>query len=113
MESRSGRAAAKPGRNADYNPALAILLERLGRLDATLVDALVGSRRTQMLGAPEAERRIIAGPIRLAQVPDVEALRVQMGTAQAKVAQAADATKGGNSTKRIRLVLDIPSYGPE
>ncbi len=113
MESRSGRAAATPGRNADYNPALAILLERLGRLDATLVDALVDSRRTQMLGTPEAERRIIRGPIRLAQVPDVEALRVQMGTAQAKVAQAADATKGGNSTKRIRLVLDIPGYGPD
>jgi hypothetical protein len=113
MESRSGRAAATPGRNADYNPALAILLERLGRLDATLVDALVDSRRTQMLGTPEAERRIIRGPIRLAQVPDVEALRVQMATAQAKVAQAADATKGGNSTKRIRLVLDIPGYGPD
>lgn len=96
MESRNGRAAATPGRNADYNPALAILLGRLGRLDATLADALVDSRRTQMLGTPEAERRIITGPIRLAQVPDLEALRVQMGTAQAKVAQAADATKGGN-----------------
>lgn len=113
MESRSGRAAATPGRNADYNPALAILLERLGRLDATLADALVDTRRTQMLGTPEAERRIITGPIRLAQVPDVEALRVRMGTAQAKVAQTADATKGGNSTKRIRLVLDIPGYGPD
>ena len=26
MESRSGRAAGRPGRNADYNPALTVLL---------------------------------------------------------------------------------------
>jgi len=26
MESRSGRAAGRPGRNADYNPALTLLL---------------------------------------------------------------------------------------
>lgn len=112
MESRSGRSAGSPGRNADYNPALATLLNRLGRLDATLVDALVDSRTTQALGTPEAERRIVTGLIRLAQVPDIEALRVQMGTAQAKVAQAPDAMKGGNSTKRIRLVLDVPGYPP-
>jgi len=113
MESRSGRAAGSPGRNTDYNPALATLLERLGRLDGTLVDALVDSRTTQTLGTPEAERRIVAGPIHLARVPDVEALRVQMGTAQAKVAQTPDATKGGNSTKRIRLLLDVPGYAPD
>jgi hypothetical protein len=46
MESRSGRAAGRPGRNADYNSALTLLLERLARLDATLVDALVDSRKT-------------------------------------------------------------------
>src|ERR1700722_7826217 len=50
MESRSGRAAGRPGRNADYNPALTLLLERLARFDATLVDALVDSRKTQALG---------------------------------------------------------------
>ena len=42
----------------------------------------------------------------------MEALRVRMGTAQAKIAQEPDATKGGNSTKRIRLRLDVPGYGP-
>jgi len=112
MESRSGSAAGRPGRNTDYNPALAILLERLARLDATLVDGFVDSRITQTLGTPEAERKIVTGPIRLAQVPGIEALRIHMGTAQAKVAQAADATKGGNSTKRIRLLLDVPGYAP-
>ena len=113
MESRSGRAAGRPGRNADYNPALTLLLERLARLDATLADALVDSRKTQALGIPEVERRLITVPVRLALVPDMEALRVQMGTAQAKIAQEPDATKGGNSTKRIRLRLDVPGYGPD
>ncbi len=113
MESRSGRAAGRPGRNADYNPALTLLLERLARLDATLVAALVDSRKTQALGIPEVDRRLITEPVQLALVPDMEALRVRMGTAQAKIAQEPDATKGGNSTKRIRLRLDVPGYGPD
>jgi hypothetical protein len=112
MESRSGRVAGRPGRNADYNPALTLLLLRLARLDATLVDALVDSRKTATLGIPEAERRLITEPIQLAQVPDMKALRVRMGTAQAKIAQDVSATKGGNSTKRIRLRLDVPGHGP-
>ena len=113
MESRSGRAAGRPGRNADYNPALTLLLERLARLDASLVDALVDSGKTQALGIPEVERRLLTEPVRLSLVQDMEALRVRMGTAQAKIAQEPDATKGGNSTKRIRLRLDVPGYGPD
>jgi hypothetical protein len=113
MESRSGRAAGRPGRNADYNPALTLLLERLARLAATLVDVLVDSRKTQALGIPEAERRLITEPVQLALVADMEALRVRMGTAQAKIAQEPDATKGGNSTTRIRLRLAVPGYGPD
>jgi hypothetical protein len=113
MESRSGRATGRPGRNADYNPALTLLLERLARLDATLVAALVDSRKTQALGIPEMKRRLITEPVKLALVPDMEAFRAQMGTAQAKIAQEPGATKGGNSTKRIRLRLDVPGYGPD
>ena len=79
-------------------------------LTPTLVDALVDSRKTQALGIPEAERRLIPEPVRLALVPDMEALRVRMGTAQAEIAQEPDATKGGNSTKRIRLRFDIPGW---
>ena len=56
-------------------------------LDAVLVDALVDSRHTQALGVPEAERRLIQAPIRLALEPDTDALRRRLGTAQAKIAQ--------------------------
>lgn len=113
MDSRSGRAAGRPGRNADYNMALTKLLGRLAQLDATLAGALVDSRRTQALGLAEAHRRLIDEPVRLALIPDLEALRVRMGTRQAKIAQAPDATKGGNPTKRIRLRLEVPGYGPD
>lgn len=110
MESRSGMSGMRAPRNPDYNRALTVLLARLGALNAVLVDALVDSRRTQNLSLPEADRRLIQAPIRLALEPDAGALRRHLGTAQAKIAQASDATKGGNSTKRIRLRLDVPGF---
>lgn len=113
MESRSGSSGSGVARNPDYNRALAVLLGRLGKLNAVLVDALVDSRYTQDLGLPEADRRLIPEPVRLALEPDPDALRRRLGTAQSKVAQAPDATKGGNSTKRIRLRLSVPSFQPE
>ena len=113
MESRSGSSGSRVARNPDYNRALTVLLARLGKLGAVLVDALVDSRYTQDLGLPEADRRLIPAPIRLALVPDPDALRRRLGTAQSKVAQAPDATKGGNSTKRIRLRLSVPDFKPE
>ena len=112
VESRSGSSGTRAPRNPDYNRALAVLLARLGVLNAVLIDALVDSRHTQDLGLPETDRRLIQAPIRLALEPDVDALRRRLGTAQAKIAQAPDATKGGNSTKRIRLRVDVPGFRP-
>lgn len=110
MESSSGASGSRQGRNRQYNEALRLLLTRLGSMDVTMTDALVDSRRTKQMGLPEQERRLVQVPIRLAEVPDMEALRRQMGTAQAKIGQAETATKGGNATKRIRLRLDVPGY---
>jgi hypothetical protein len=112
LASRSGMSGSRPPRNPDYNRALTVLLTRLGLLDAVLVDALVDSRYTQQLSVPEAGRRLIKAPIRLALEPDMDALRRRMGTAQARIAQAPGATKGGNATKRIRLRVDVPGYRP-
>jgi 5-methylcytosine-specific restriction enzyme A len=111
MDSRSGMSGSRPPRNPDYNRALTVLLTRLGQLNAVLVDALVDSRHTQELGLPETDRRLIDAPIHLALQSDMEALRRRLGTAQAKIGQAPDATKGGNATIRIRLRLDVPGYG--
>ena len=113
VESRSGISGRRTPRNPDYNRVLTILLARLGMLNAVLVDALVDSRHTQDLGLPEADRRLIQSPIRLALEPDADALRRRLGTAQTKIAQAPDATKGGNSTRRIRLRVDVPGFRPD
>ena len=115
MESRSGRSqgSSHAARNSDYNRALTILLTRLGKLEAVLVDALVDSRYTQSLALEEADRRLIQTPVQLALEPDPDALRRRLGSAQSKVAQAPDASKGGNSTKRIRLRLSVPGFQSE
>ncbi len=112
MDSRSGPSGSRSPRNPDYNQALTVLLARLGQLNAVLMDALVDSRHTQELGLPESDRRVVEAPIRLAQELDLDALRRQMGRAQARIGQAPDATKGGNATKRIRLRLKVPRYQP-
>jgi hypothetical protein len=110
MQSRNGKYGKQPPRNPDYNQALTILLERLGSIHAILVDAFVDSQRTRGLGLAETERRIIDRPVELWQEPDMNALRRTMGRAQRTVAQAPGATQGGNSTKRIRLRLQVPGY---
>jgi len=79
LESRSGMSGVRAPRNPDYNRALTVLLTRLGALDAVLLDALVDSRKTRQLGVPEADRKLIESPIRLALEPDLEALRRRMG----------------------------------
>ena len=113
MESRSGMSGSRPPRNRDYNQALKLLLQRLGELNAVLADALVDSRLVRDLGLPDADRRLIETPIRLAQNRTWRRFgRRRMDTAQAKIAQAPDATKGGNATKRIRLRLLVPGYEP-
>jgi hypothetical protein len=41
LESRGGRNPPQTPRNQDYNPVLELLLARLGKLGAELVDALL------------------------------------------------------------------------
>ncbi|WP_412516468.1 DUF3883 domain-containing protein [Actinomadura madurae] len=108
LESGSGASTKRAPRNVDYRPTLRLLLERLKARGAALEDGLVDSRVTRSL--PETERRLFTERIRLADVHDVEALRRRLCTTQMTVGQAPSATKGGNSTKRIRLRLTVPGY---
>lgn len=112
LESRSGRNPPQAPRNRDYNPALELLLTRLGRLGAVLVDALLDTGYTQRLGIPEADRRLIESPIPLALEPDMALLRRQIGNAQAKIGRTSEGSAGGESRKRIRLRVDVPNYQP-
>ena len=109
MESRSGISGRRAPRNPGYNRVLTILLARLGRLNAVLVDAVVDSRRTQDLGLPEADRRLIQAPLQLALEPDADALRRRLGTAQAKVAQAPNRLR--EPDRQNVVVVDTSSAG--
>jgi 5-methylcytosine-specific restriction protein A len=111
MQSGNGLVTERsPRRNPDYQPALAILLERLRDLDAVLLDALVDTQRTK--GVPESERKLISGPVDLAAEPNLSELRRTMNQMQTKVAVARRRrASGGNSTRRIRLRLRVPGFG--
>jgi hypothetical protein len=111
LESAGGASADRPARNTDYRTTLDALLARLRGLEAVIVDAVVDSRYTRQARIPAAERRLIDSPIHLVDVDDLEVLRLQLTSRQTHVGQAPDA-RGGNSTKRIRLQLTVPGYGP-
>jgi hypothetical protein len=115
LDSRGGGGTrdGRPGRNADYNQALELLLQRLGLLGATLLNAVVDSGRTRRLAVPEQDRQLIPAPVRLEEVRDVRELRLQMGRIQQRVAQEPGVPKGGNATKRICMLLEVPGYGPD
>lgn len=113
LESAGGATHGRAARNTDYRPALAVLLTRLRDLDGVIQNALVDSGFTQRKGIEEAQRRLIKSPIRLADEPDIEALRLSLTSAQGKIGQAPGASKGGNSSKRIRLRLKVPGYSSE
>jgi 5-methylcytosine-specific restriction protein A len=112
LNSRAGASHSRPPQNPDYNPALTLLLQRLGQLDAVMTDALVDSRHTRALGLTESERRLIGPPVHLAAEPDMNALRLRMAAAQARIGQAPGTAKGGNTTKRLRLRVDVPGFAP-
>lgn len=109
LESAGGRTAgaARP-RNDQYVPVLRLLLQRLRDREAVLLSALVASARVSRLS--EDERTLVKGPLRLADVTDVEQLRLEITSAQGRVGLPAGARKEGNNRKRIRLRLDVPGY---
>ncbi|HEX4064016.1 MAG TPA: HNH endonuclease [Streptosporangiaceae bacterium] len=113
LESASGNAPSRPARNTDYRRALTVLLGRLRGFEAVLKDGLVDSALTKRRGIPESDRRLFQAPIRLADEPDMELLRRRLTSAQGSIAQAPEASKGGNSTKRIRLRLVVPGFAPD
>lgn len=113
LESASGPAGSRRPRITDYRRALTVLLGKLRALDAVLQDGLVDSAAIRRRGIPEAERGLFTSPIRLADESDMERLRLRLTSAQAGIGQAPGATKGGNSSKRIRLRLVVPGFSPD
>ncbi|PKV76458.1 HNH endonuclease [Nocardia fluminea] len=109
LASSSGRWRGQRRRNADYGPALELLISRLQQFEAVVVSAVVDSRNTSTL--PESERSLIDGPIDLIAVADVRALCGKLRNAQRPIGRKSEFTRHGNSVKRIRLRLRVPGYG--
>ena len=111
IESAGGTAGTESARNIEYVAGVDVVLRRLGELGASLVDAYVDSSTTTALTV--ADRRLDLGdatgyPISLADVGDLTAIRRALLRSMAKVGQAPGATGGGNSRKRMRLIVDLP-----
>lgn len=101
FHSRSGAAPGRDGRNADYSPALRLLLERLSRAGVPVEKAWVDSARVQSIAV---DARTILDE-RDAGLPPSEQFS-RMASRMQAVGRSADAKSGhGNSTKRIRLQL--------
>ena len=100
--------------NQDYHEALATLLSRLVRLNATILAIVLDSSVARDL---EHEDRVLAlrFPITLNDTTDVHELRLQITRAQKPLARREDVKPGGgNDQKRIQITfrLDDPSIGP-
>lgn len=112
LDSASGASSRRAARNTQYRSALELLLSRLKALDAVVEGAFVDSEHTKRLGLSEHDRRLTDRPVRLSEQSDVNALRKQLTNRQAKIGQAPPARRDGNTTKRIKLRLTVPGFGP-
>ena len=93
----------KPPRNADFTPGLALLLNRLSTLRASLVCAYLDSKNQK--DKPESERKVPIQPgypLPLEQVTDFDELRRKLTSGLNAI--------GGGEQSRIKLLLGIPDY---
>ena len=101
----------RPPRNPDYNPALEVLLARLGKIQAEVQLCVVDSSTMRL--RPLSDRQLVLPehpyPIALAEIVDVHGLRLEIGRAQRTVGRRPSSNlNGGNNTKRIRLSFSLP-----
>lgn len=94
-----GGAKSKGAINSDYARGLRLLVNRSRDANAVIIDAWVDSRAVQLL--PIEERRIITPN---SGNRDPEVILSEMTRRMQRVGQS-DGVRGGNSTKRIRLLF--------
>lgn len=110
LEARGGKKGTATARNADYGRGLETLLTRLGQKQFILTEALLDTEVVKRAELSSAERTLLpdsALPLKLAPLTDTRSLAAAMRKSQTTIGQRARA-KGGNSTKRIRLLV-VPS----
>ena len=109
LESRGGAKGGINERHLDYGRALRLILQRLAALDAVLLDAVVDSSRSGEMG--HAEKVLDPGaplPVALRSL-DPETARLSLQRSQRSVGHRALGTGSGNNTRRIKLLVHVPS----
>lgn len=91
-------------RNADYLPALCLLLNRLAERGAVITTAFVDSAPART--KPMSTRLLIDAPVQLGPKTDLDALRGTLTRNQRRVGKTDDS----NQRKLIRLVVAVPGY---
>lgn len=112
--SRGGARGAANERNTDYGEGLELILARAGTLGMVVEDALVDSKVTSNL--PPEKRRLSVPrrpyPIHIADSDDASSLRLALQRSQIPIGQAVK-SRGGNSTKKIRLIFAAYPIGTD
>lgn len=99
-----------PNRNIDYMAGLGRALACLGELEVSVLDAFVDSKATRALGVERVSLPLdeIRYPIKIDSRRDGLSVAHALGRSAAAVGRVPGATGAGNSTKRLRLRIDLP-----
>ena len=115
IESRGGKIGSANSRNADYSKGFQLLFQRLGKIGATLDDAIVDSQRMQSRGLSPAELRLdktgVAFPRVLTSSNSKETANLLM-RAEADIGSEKKKKTGGNITRRVSLRIKVPNSFP-
>jgi len=111
--SRGGTKGTPGARNIEYHVGLALLIERLKNMDATITDILLDSAATRLRPAEERRLNLAGGihyPVALSTIADPGAFRRLISDAQKDVltAPGRDA-KHGNRMRSIRMSFRLPT----
>jgi putative restriction endonuclease len=110
LESRGGAKGKDNERNSGYGPGLRVLIERIATLGLTIADGFVESHDSQVRNLSEDERRLrcdgLAFPLVLQPSADLDAVTVLLRQGQRDIGSRR-VKGGGNTTRRIRLVLEF------
>jgi hypothetical protein len=100
-------------RNTDYIPALALVLSRMVRLNASITDAFLVSATARRRLSEEDRRLHLLGfpfPVHLTEHRQVTELATCLRRAAAEIGRQPHARGSGNPTKRIEIRFQLPEF---
>lgn len=112
IESRGGTIGTPNSRNKDYSEGFNLLIQRLGTIGATLLDALLDSQRMRSRGLSTNELRLdktgLEFPLVLTS-SSAKATASLLMRSEAEIGSERLVERGGNITRRVLLRIKVPS----